>query len=415
MRNAKVSIFGNFGTVNVGNECTLQAVIYNVHKFVAGGEINCICSNPRDVMVRHNIPAVHMARPIHEVHQCPATRKSGTLLSRVLRILLMRLPGELGEWIRALRVLNGRTMLLVTGTGVLTDRGEGLFGLPYQIFKWVVSAKLCKLRVLFLSVGVEPISRRSTKWFIEASLALADHISYRDDHSKQYLATMGINQTSSIYPDMAFSLPESALPACSRAASTTPVIGVGVFDYCRTDLERNGTAQSRYKEYIQKVSTFIVWLLDNGYQVRILIGDVTYDNAVRNDLRTVLENVGITYAGRTILDEPISSVSDLLQQIATTDMVVATRFHNVLLALMLNKPVISISYDRKNDSLMEAVGLSNYCQNIEKLDVSRLITQFTKLRENGDRLKTQIKERVHEHRVASLKQYSVIFANGGIT
>ena len=50
------------------------------------------------------------------------------------------------------------------------------------------------------------------------------------------------------------------------------------------------------------------------------------------------------YAEERIIDEPIASVDDLLKQLAATDVVVATRFHNVLLALLLNKPAIAISY-----------------------------------------------------------------------
>jgi polysaccharide pyruvyl transferase WcaK-like protein len=80
---------------------------------------------------------------------------------------------------------------------------------------------------------------------------------------------------------------------------------------------------------------------------------------------------------------------------------------------MLNKPVISISYDMKNDLLMDSVGLSDYCQSINEFDVSRLIKQFMKLAENRERLKFQIDERVNWHRKASLEQYSTIFPTSG--
>jgi len=328
----------------------------------------------------------------------------------MMRILVVRIPSELMEWMRAFKVLKGRTMLVVTGTGVLTDRGEGPLGFPYQIFKWVMTAKLRNLKVLFLSVGVEPISHRLTRLFLKSSLELADYVSYRDDHSKQYMVKLGLKRSAEVYPDLAFSLPSTALPNSRSGMSAMPLVGVGLFDYCRRDAEVNKNAETRYIGYINKLSVFVGWLLDNEYQVRILIGDITYDNSVREDLRNALEGRGVNYDERKLLDEPISSVSDLLQQIATTDMVVATRFHNVLLALMLNKPVISISYDMKNDSLMDSVGLSDYCQRIDQFDVNRLIKQFMKLAENMERLKCQIEELQTGHRKASLEQYSTIFA-----
>lgn len=411
MSRTKLSLFGNFGTVNIGNECTLQAALHNIYKFLPGAEVNCICSNPQDVVVRHKIEAIQMTRRFSGVLEYSGEAKNRRFFTRVLGILLVRFPGELLEWIRALRVLKGRSILLVAGTGVLTDRAEGPLGLPYQIFKWVMIARFLNLGVLFVSVGVEPISHRLTKWFIASSLAMADHISYRDNHSKLYMAKLGMKQISSVYPDLAFSLPESALPAKRKSTSAELVIGVGLFDYCRADADRRSTGEARYRDYLKKLSAFIAWLLDNKYQVRILIGDVTYDNAVREDMQEVLAGMGIRYGDCKILDEPIWSVSDLLQQIATTDMVVATRFHNVLLSLMLNKPVISISYDSKNDSLMDSVGLSDYCQRIEELDVSCLTKQFGKLAENRECLKLQIEKRVEEHRKVSQQQYAAIFAN----
>lgn len=410
MSHGKVSLFGNFGTVNMGNECTLQAVLHNISERFSYADINCICCNPQDVSIRHEISAIHMTRHALGATDDASGRKPDGVLIRALRILLIRAPSEVLEWIRAFKALEGRAMLLVTGTGVLTDRAEGSLGLPYQMFKWVMAAKLRNMKVLFLSVGVEPISHQLAKRFIKWSLGVADRISYRDGHSQKYMAQMGINHSSSVCPDLVFSLPDNALPKWTKALSEPPVVGVGLYDYCRADFLRNDVGECRYRSYLLKLSAFIVWLLGHNYQVRIIIGDVTYDNAVREDLRNLLEGQGINYSQCNILDEPISTVSDLLDQIAKIDLLVATRFHNVLLALMLNRPVISISYDQKNDALMEQMGLSDYCQTIDSLDVSQLTGQFLKLWKGRDRVKSQIRERVDECRIASLKQYSDIFA-----
>jgi len=34
LRRTTISFFGNFGTQNLGNEYTLQAIIHNVHKYL---------------------------------------------------------------------------------------------------------------------------------------------------------------------------------------------------------------------------------------------------------------------------------------------------------------------------------------------------------------------------------------------
>ena len=61
----------------------------------------------------------------------------------------------------------------------------------------------------------------------------------------------------------------------------------------------------------------------------------------------------------------------------------ATRFHNVLLALLLNKPTIAISFHHKCTSLMSQMGLSEYCQDINRLDSGTLIAQFSHLQQNA--------------------------------
>jgi polysaccharide pyruvyl transferase WcaK-like protein len=89
--------------------------------------------------------------------------------------------------------------------------------------------------------------------------------------------------------------------------------------------------------------------------------------------------------------------------------VVATRFHNVLLALLLNKPAISISFHQKCDSLMSAMGLSEYCQDIKHLGSERLIEQFCELQKNAPWLKSLIEEKTEQFRNDLDDQYNVIF------
>src|SRR3989449_6050010 len=52
-----ISLFGNFGTHNLGNEYTLQAIIHNVHKYLPHAKVNCICTSPREVTASHQVPA----------------------------------------------------------------------------------------------------------------------------------------------------------------------------------------------------------------------------------------------------------------------------------------------------------------------------------------------------------------------
>ena len=73
--------------------------------------------------------------------------------------------------------------------------------------------------------------------------------------------------------------------------------------------------------------------------------------------------------------------------------VVATRYHNVICALKLAKPTISLGYAAKNVAVMADAGLSEFCQFTNQLDVDLLIEQFTELESRSAQLRQQIAER----------------------
>jgi len=145
----------------------------------------------------------------------------------------------------------------------------------------------------------------------------------------------------------------------------------------------------------------------------LLIGDVVYDSRVRQDLRSLLEQNGLSYEKFNIRDEPAGSFEELLSQLATTKVVVASRFHNLLLALMLGKPALAISFHEKDDSLMAALGLQEFRQDIASLDVSRLIEQLVRLEENADLLCQEIRGKTKGYRRELDRQYRCIFEEIG--
>ena len=84
----------------------------------------------------------------------------------------------------------------------------------------------------------------------------------------------------------------------------------------------------------------------------------------------------------------------------------------ILLALLLNKPVIAISFHHKCASLMRKMNLSEYCHEIHQMDTQRLITQFRELERNREAVRRTISHGVDEARVALDEQYDLLFARG---
>jgi polysaccharide pyruvyl transferase WcaK-like protein len=405
----RISLFGNFGTLNIGNECTLQAIILNIRKFLPEADINCICSIPEDVLARHGISAFPISLRSKGVLHRRVHHRPKLIFSNTLRGLILRFSDELRDLARIKEIIKGRDLLIMTGTGMLSDNREGPLGLHYEILKWTLIAKFCRLRVFFVSVGASALRYRLSRWLIKSSLTIADYVCFRDLQSQQCMADLGFHRRSVVFPDLAFSLPQTLSPTHPRSTASKPVIGVGLYDYCARGMNSESDRRS-YQGYLKKIGDFIEWLVNRNYPVRVLIGDIAYDTAVREDLRKSIEERGMNYSRHHIIDEPIASISDLFGQIGSTDIVVASRFHNIIISLILAKPVIGISYHKKISSLMAETGLPEYCLNIEDFEVAGLIERLAAIENHIQEILLRIREGTQKYHKALDKQYRLILS-----
>jgi polysaccharide pyruvyl transferase WcaK-like protein len=402
-----IAFFGNFGTQNLGNECTLRAIIGNTRKQLPHAIVSCVCPRPRETAEAHGIPASLISyRFAKDSASAPS---SDNAAKRLIRRLVVRVPLEVGEWIRVFRTLGGTDKLVMTGTGMLGDFGISPLGLHYEILKWSIVAKMRGCQLLFVSVGAGPIRHPLSRWIVKAALSLADYRSYRDQFSYDYLEFIGFNTSRDhVYPDLAFSLlnfDASATPPGSGNGAGR-VVGLGLMEYYgqhRSPEEGERT----YQRYIERVARFASWLLSQGHQVRLLVGDLAYDRRVKGDLLRLLDQAG-PFDRAQVIDEPLTSPEDLIDQLAKTDLVVATRFHNVLLALMLGRPVIALSYHEKLRSLMAEVGVPEYSVEAEELDVAGLIERFRRLSED-ETFTSSTKMKADGYRDALDEQYARMF------
>jgi polysaccharide pyruvyl transferase WcaK-like protein len=398
-KKSKIALFGHFGSDNFGNEGTLKAVLSNLRRLLPEVEFECICTEPASAAGIHGIAAA----PISPRVLAAWKPKKG--LARRLRTIVLGFPIELYRWYHAFSTLKGTDTLIVPGTGLLTDA----FGLwswgPYNLLKWSVLAKLRGCKLLFVSVGVGPLRGAFSRRFVKSALGLADYRSYRDVSSAQYVKAIGFSRNDDrVFPDLAFSLPDPILSRDRPMFKRRPVVGLGLMNFSSMYGD-NKPGIETYQSYINSMLTLAEWLLNRGYGIRLLIGEL--GDPASDFCNTLRERVSADAYDR-IIETAVTSVDELLSQVADTDFVVATRFHNVLFALLNNKPVVSISFHYKCASLMSAMGLSEYCIWINRLQADDLIGKMLAMEENSDNLKSLIAARNDEFRAALEEQYGII-------
>jgi polysaccharide pyruvyl transferase WcaK-like protein len=401
----KISFFGHFGTPNSGNEGTLVAILARLRVLYPDREFCCICTYPEVAVARYGVDAV------------PISTRSASIWNRQARLdkrLTMALVGlsqEVWQYVRAFRALQGTDMLIIPGTGLLTDAyGLGGWG-PYNLFKWSLAAKLRGCRVLFVSVGAGPLHSVPGRWLVKLALSFADYRSYRDSSSMSYLESIGVRtRHDRIYPDLVFSLPQDSIPAPVDRVGRGAVVALGLMENAGWYSAANpGT--NVHVGYMESLVVFVQWLLDHDYEVKLVLGD--WDAYVVEEFRAMLRERLGTYDERRVTHPRVDSFQELLLHLEAADIVVATRFHNVIFSILLDKPVIAISFHHKCTSLMSDMGLSEYCYEINEIEPDVLIERFQRLVGNAGDVKRTIEQRANERRAALDEQYDLLFDGAG--
>jgi len=397
----RIALLGLFGVGNLGNEASLTAALLHLRAAQPDAQLVCICANPTDVAANHQLAAVPLVLTgRHPWHQ--STKR--------LWRLLLRIPLEAVRWVHTYRFLQTIALIIVPGTGILDDFGVEPWQMPYDLFVWALLARLQGTPLRFVSIGAGPIHHPLSRWLMKFAAQSADYRSYRDLISKAFMQKIGLDtQQDRVYPDLVFSLPKPLEALPQPAGQPTRTVGLGMMAYYGWHNQAD-RGEAIYQTHIGKLVRFTRWLLDQGYTIRLLIGEHTDQRAV-DDLRAALADIPTPTLAARLVAEPITSLSALLEQIAATDLVVATRFHNVLCGLMMNKPVVSLGYAQKNDVLMTEMGLGAYCQHIESFDVDQLICHFGELEHDRQQIQAHIQAKNQAYSQALAEQYGQIFAS----
>lgn len=411
----RIALFGLFGVSNLGNDSSLQAMLTHIRRLHPEAEVACICSDPIGIGAHYGLPTV----PIRQTAPYNSLNQLNNGFFQWPLKLFRRGADEIRQLVGIFGYLRDVDTFIIPGTGILDDFGVHPLEMPYDLFKWCLIAKLSGAKVHFVSIGAGPIHHPLSRWLMKSAAKAAVYRSYRDELSKQYMTSIGFNtENDPVYPDLVFSLPvveklPSTVGDMGGVVQNTPVqegkpqvIGIGVMEYYGwRNLPEQG--EELYQHYIAKLGQFVLWLLAQQYVVRILIGQA-HDQRAVTDLQAYVERAQAALRPAQLIAEPITSIEDLFAQIAQTDVVVATRFHNVLCSLMLNKPVISLGYAKKNDVLMAEMGLGDYCQYVEEFAVEALIEQFLTLTTAVDQVRAQLQRKTAEYRQALDEQYRLI-------
>jgi polysaccharide pyruvyl transferase WcaK-like protein len=426
--NARIGVFGHYGNTNIGDEAIIQAVIQNIKKRRPQALIACFSLRPEDSAIRHEVMAFPIRKEIsakQDIKDQPLNihfdrlkqlLKSVPIFFRMLKAvyhiveILMQVFPEILFIYRSFKILKSFDLLLIAGSNQFMDNFGGVWLFPYDLLKWTVLAKLARTKVYYISVGAGPINSKLSCLFIRLALKFADYVSYRDVASKELIRQTGFRGNAYVYPDLAHSLilenhqPSNRGP---RSASQLPTVGINpmpLFD----SRYWYATDDQIYFAYIQKLASFASRLMLKGYTV-FFFSTQCRDEDVIDDIINLLEKNPTDKVGSGQIKRKSPSVGECIANILNADIIVASRFHGTVLSLIVEKPVLAISYWRKTRDVMREMGQEDYVVDFDNITLEDMWKCFKKLESNYCIEIEKIKAKTRAYRLMLDEQYNLLF------
>ncbi len=437
-RQRVIGVFGHYGHENLGDEATTTAVIQNIHLRVPNAAVVGFSMEPADTRMRYGI----VAHPIRRLSTKPEVLKAvskgvtgqaagrfdgtailGSSLTRRAKAVIKRIPGSVavvryarlardavlaapGELLflyRSYWAVKPLNLLIIAGSNQFLDNFGGAWGFPYTLLKWTLLARAARIPVAYMSVGAGPLDGRLSKLFVRLSLTLSDFRSYRDAGSQQLIRALGYHGADQVVPDLAHSLLIETQPV----RPSGKLIGINpmpVYHHLYWPI----VDHARYAAYLEALTTSAQTLINAGYRVTFF-STQPMDKYVIRDVCDGLANRRVSgFNCNTVVCDP-SQVMELMDALREMDIVVATRFHGVLLALSLGKPVLGIAYGRKTRELMEDMGQGDYVVTLEGLSARDLETRLTRLIGRAGIEQDVIRRRAAQYKADLAAQYQAVF------
>lgn len=356
----RVGLFGVLGSGNWGNDGSLEVILDFLRGRFPDARLGFMAMGPDCVEARYGIAATHLQWYEDNMDRLAWVPET-----------VLKLTGRLLDPVRTLRWVRRFDVVIVPGAGVFeTTTPTRPWGLPYSLLALGLAARLTGTRLAYVCVGANATRDAATRSVLAGAAWLAHYRSYRDELSRDAVRDMGVDVgADSVYPDLAF-----AIDVPPKRAVGDRVVGVGVMNYYGGNDDRYRAAEI-HESYLAAVKRFVGMLVDEGWQVRLFTGDKEDEGVLQEilDHRPARRGPGGDVA---VVAESVHSLAELMKVLAEVDLVVASRYHNVLAALKLAIPTLSISYATKNDVLMTSMGLGEFCHPAGEIDFDRLVDQF---------------------------------------
>ena len=305
-----------------------------------------------------------------------AARGSNIVATLVFEVISLR---SAWRWIRS------ADLVLASGGGQLDAVWGGAWGQPYALARWAWLARRARVPFALLSVGYGGASTWLSRQFLRYAVDGAAYCSVRDAGSGAMALQLGVKRDLPVVPDLAFGL-ASPSPLPPRRPGYD--IGISPMVYLRPGswpIED----QAGYERLIALWANLVTAIVARGDRVHLFVSNPG-DMAAVSDIWELLGDA--TRADCTIAEA--QSPNALLEFFRGLDVVISSRLHGVLLAIVSARPVLALSHDRKVRAVMSDSGVSDFCVDLTTATVEQVTGILLNLTDQLDPCARRLREYV---------------------
>lgn len=301
-------VCGYYGKMNFGDELILESLIQHF-------------PNHRLVVASYD---VGVTQALHEIESVPYANVA---------------------FEQALSMASG---VIIGGGGLFHDQGL-LENKTIALYTGIIQKAVAQKKKVFLvGVGVDTVLLPENQQLIVSTLPLCDGIFVRDDASKEHLISCGVGESSvHVVPDLVFdldisSLSDSAVRVAERSGRK-PRIGINL---CLP--VRNSKV-----DLLSQVDTMLVPFLKKHAETYEFVF-IPFAPGDRDYIAYLEEKSGVKFSVFTFTSGTRKAYFDqYIRALAECDVLIGSRYHFLLMGMLLGKPVYGLSYSEKTNALIE--------------------------------------------------------------
>lgn len=401
----RIGVLYPSGWGNLGDEAILQATFAALRNRWPDAALRAFTLHPARTSANHGVEAEPLTGVNRHLFGAPLgegpfiVRAARALAGRSRNIpLLGRFTAHASSFVTTLvfeaislrsawRWVRTADLVLASGGGQLDAVWGGAWGQPYALARWAWLARRAGVPFALVSVGYGGASTWLSRQFLRYAVGRAAYCSVRDEGSRMMTMRLGIKRDLPVVPDLAFGLSASA-PLPPRRPGHD--IGISPMVYLRPGswpIEN----LAEYQRIIALWANLVSETVARGDRVHLFVSNPG-DMAAVGDIWAKLDEE--SRAGCTIAQA--DSPNALLELFRGLDVVIASRLHGVLLAIVAARPVLALSHERKVRAAMHDAGVSDFCADLTTASVDQVTVMLRNLIDELDPCTQRLREYVGE-------------------